>query len=145
MKIVKNVLIVVIFCVALLGLAVCIPMQRQINEDYRVTVYNLATDEMVSEGEAHVFGNYESYVLGINSKCRFEGEIGIVLDQSTGIYYENAIADISNGIGSLYDIDNGDNVYIIGSFDKTKNPLDNGKIILAQPDNDCYVLYEKMN
>ncbi len=144
MKIVKTVLFVVVICVILLVSAVCIPLQRQFNENYQFTVYSLATDEVISEGEAHVFGSYKSYFLGINSKCRFEGEIGIVLEQSTGIYYENAVVDIKNGIGSLYNLDKSNNMHLIGSFDKTRKPCDTGKIILAQPNNDSYVLYEKM-
>lgn len=143
MKIIKNIFYIVLLCAMLLCVMIFVPLTRQINSDYNVTLYDLDSNEELQYMKAHVFGSYEYYLFHINSNCRFEGYIEITVDNDEVKLYENVIIDLNNGIGAMCCIDERGTISIVGNFTETLNPVKSGKIILSQPYRDCYAVYEK--
>lgn len=96
-KIFKIIIFVVILCAVLLCAVIFVPLQRHINLDYSVTIYDYYTDEALQNMEACVSGKYEYHLFNINSQCRFEGDIVLNFGDKEQKYYGAVIADIRAG------------------------------------------------
>ena len=143
MKILEKILYVVCLCSILICVMVLVPLTRQINSDYDVTLYYLDSNEPIQSMTTHVFGTYEYYLFHINSNCKFNGSIEISYENNDNTHvYENVFISTHKDIGAIYYLDN-NSLESIGFITDIINPTKTGKIILSQPYSNCYAIYEK--
>ena len=129
---VYNIIYIIIVCVLLLIIFICIPIRRQIASTYSVTIYDSDSNEVLQDMEVQAIGEYQHYLLNINSHCRFAGDLVINPNGEEEKRYESVIADLYNGDGIIrYFEENGD-MNIIGNFNKTHNPAMKGKTRVSQ-------------
>lgn len=145
MKIIKNIFFVVVLCAILLCVITLVPLKRQIDYDYEVTLYEFSSDEELQTMNAHAFGTYEYYLFHINSHSRFVGKIEITDNSGAVKLYENEIFDFHKGTGSWSYINEENKLTIVGNFVETYNPIKKGKFIMAPPrfETSLYAIYKK--
>lgn len=138
---VYNIIYIIIVCVLLLIIFRCIPIRRQIASKYSVTIYYSDSNEVLQDMEVQAIGEYQHYLLNINSHCRFAGDLVINPNGEEEKRYESVIADLHNGDGIIrYFEENGDMI-IIGNFTKTHNPVKKGEIRLSQSYGNSILCY----
>ena len=138
---VYNIIYIIIVCVLLLIIFRCIPIRRQIASTYSVTIYDSDSNEVLQDMEVQAIGEYQHYLLNINSHCRFAGDLVINPNGEEEKRYESVIADLYNGDGIIrYFEENGD-MNIIGSFTDTHNPVKKGEIRLSQSYGNSILCY----
>ena len=138
---VYNIIYIIIVCVLLLIIFICIPIRRQIASTYSVTIYDSDSNEVLQDMEVQAIGEYQHYLLNINSHCRFAGDLVINPNGEDEKRDESVIADLHNGDGIIrYFEENGD-MNIIGNFTKTHNPVKKGEIRLSQSYGNSILCY----
>lgn len=138
---VYNIIYIIIVCVLLLIIFRCIPIRRQIASTYSVTIFDSDSNEVLQDMEVQAIGEYQHYLLNINSHCRFAGDLVINPNSEEEKRYESVIADLHNGDGIIrYFEENGD-MNIIGSFTDTHNPVKKGEIRLSQSYGNSILCY----